>query len=1279
MFRKIHWIAIAGLCLAACGGDDGDNGAISLIRITPEPAGDNCPAGGNKVDTGVDDDGDGSLADGEVDSTSFLCDGADGSNGDDGSDGNDGTNGNDGSDGAISLVRIEDEPSGANCPFGGKVVHTGVDANGDGLLAAEEVTDTAYICNDGKSPNVPAGFRLLSRLTTIPSAEIIAADPDGQTLAYTTGTTFAIGFVDVSDPARPEFLVEVSVADTVANAGAGEPTSVAITPNGQYAIAAVKDTTDPVDNEDPGALVFIDMESLEIAGTVTLGIGPDSVAITPDGSQVIVAIEDEEDTDLAADAQARPGSLQIITIDYGAPGSSAVVTVPLTPDVGNNPSDPQPEYVDISDDGTLAVVTLQENNAIALVDLTVSPVAVRYIDAGLVERDFADIEEDDEVIFAPVAFAGRREPDGVCLLSDGSAFVTANEGDTGFDDFGLGQFSGGRGFTIFDTDGDVLFEVGGELEQLALQFGAYPDGRSGNRGIEVEGCHTANFSGREYAFLLGERNSTVAVYDVSAPVSSAFVQLLPSPLRPESATSSVKRGLLFVAGEGDDGLGGGIWIYGAVGDSADVGSLAPGVFQAVSALQPAQPFGGLSSVDFDAFAGQFVAIADNAFAQQRIWRFEPVAASSRMRLVDELPLTETDGLTPIVGYDPEGISLLRDGGYVVATEGREDNGCDAPDDCPEILRNRLLFFDTDGVLDSRFGTDGAVDLPEELWPRLPRFGFEGVTVVEDPDSGGLKAYVAFQRPLDSLDENDPDPEELLHLTRIGEYDVDSDTWRFFFYPLNSDRSDVDDDRILISEIRHLGGDAFALIERDEQQAATATIKRVYTVELSTGTADDVSDPLEKELWIDLLKLPFAADFAKIEGLALDGDSLWVTNDNDGGESSNFFIEVPLASRAPVPTVRFASFNTSLNRENQGDLADEFQDGSSAHGQAIAEILQRVRPDVVLLNEFDFDPGQPDVAINLFQQNYLEVGQNGAASIEYPFVFVAPSNTGVHSGFDLDNQNGVVDTVGENGYGNDAFGFGNFPGQFAMVLLSRFPIATDDVRTFQNFLWRDMPGALLPDDAGTPEANDFYSAEELDVFRLSSKSHWDVPIVVGNRVIHVLANHPTPPVFDGEEDRNGRRNHDEIRFWADYVAPGVGDYIVDDDGVRGGIKAGAAFVIMGDQNADPFDGDSTDNAILQLLDSPQVNGANPPSSFGGIEQARLQGGLNVDHNGNAAVDTADFGDEGPFGSGNLRVDYVLPSHNLDIIGSGAFWPAADSALFPLVSFPDHRLVFSDIAR
>ncbi len=373
-----------------------------------------------------------------------------------------------------------------------------------------------------------------------------------------------------------------------------------------------------------------------------------------------------------------------------------------------------------------------------------------------------------------------------------------------------------------------------------------------------------------------------------------------------------------------------------------------------------------------------------------------------------------------------------------------------------------------------------------------------------------------------------------------------------------------------------------------------------------------------------------------------------------------------------PVARFATFNASLNRGVSGELVEDLSSPNDVQAATVAEIVQRARPDVLLINEFDFDSS--GIAARLFQENYLSVPHNAAAAIEYPYRFVAPSNTGIPSGFDLNNDGAV-------GGPDDAFGFGFFEGQFGMAVYSMHPILLEDVRTFQTFLWADMPRALLPDDPTTAEPADWFSAEELAAVRLSSKSHWDLPINVDGRIVHLLVSHPTPPVFDGPEDRNGRRNHDEIRFWADYVTPGrTSRYIYDDAGKRGGLRPGARFVIAGDQNADPLDGDSVPGAAQLLLEHQRVNTSVTPASDGAVDAAERQGGANLTHRGDPALDTADFADSTP---GNLRVDYVLPSRPLRIVDAAVFWPTADDPLFRLVGdfpFPssDHRLVWIDVA-
>jgi hypothetical protein len=366
------------------------------------------------------------------------------------------------------------------------------------------------------------------------------------------------------------------------------------------------------------------------------------------------------------------------------------------------------------------------------------------------------------------------------------------------------------------------------------------------------------------------------------------------------------------------------------------------------------------------------------------------------------------------------------------------------------------------------------------------------------------------------------------------------------------------------------------------------------------------------------------------------------------------------------TVRVATFNCSLNRNKPGELLSDLSGGSNKQAQKVARILRTVRPNILLLNEFDFS--EDNKAVHCFLEEYLNASAEWASEepISYPYFFTAPVNTGVPSGRDLDHD-GMTDGPG------DAIGFGRFPGQYGMVLLSQFPIETNDVRTFQKLLWKSMPDALLPP-SGKEDNKSWYSDEDLNLLRLSSKSHWDVPIRVRDQVLHILASHPTPPAFDGPEDRNGRRNHDEIRLWAEYVSGEKKSWLVDDQGRQSTLSADAAFVILGDLNADPNDGASYQVAINQLLKDPRINTEQTPSSMGGVEAAKSQRGKNSEHKGDHSHDTADFNDRGV---GNLRADYVLPSKNLKATAAGIFWPLSTDPGSKLADCSDHRLVWVDL--
>lgn len=378
------------------------------------------------------------------------------------------------------------------------------------------------------------------------------------------------------------------------------------------------------------------------------------------------------------------------------------------------------------------------------------------------------------------------------------------------------------------------------------------------------------------------------------------------------------------------------------------------------------------------------------------------------------------------------------------------------------------------------------------------------------------------------------------------------------------------------------------------------------------------------------------------------------------------IEEAILASLPL---RVATYNTSLYDETDGGLIRRLEAGDPA-ARSIAAVLQRVRPDVVLLNEFDYDADGR--AADLFQHNYLEVAQGTDVSpLRYPYRYLAPVNTGVPSGLDLDG-NGTISGSGRD-RGNDAWGYGLHPGQYGMLVLSRYPIDTAEVRSFQLLKWSAMPDAASPID---PRARrNYYPEATWRQLRLSSKSHWDVPVRTPHGRLHLLASHPTPPVFDGPEDRNGARNADELRLWREYLDNDSADatWLCDDSGRCGGLPRGERFIITGDLNNDPIDGDGRHEAIVELIEHPRVLRTPAPRSEGAAAAARRSGGANASHRGDAAEDTGDFGAK----VGNLRLDYLLPSVGLRAVDSGVFWPLPDSPNAARTSASDHRALWIDL--
>lgn len=351
-------------------------------------------------------------------------------------------------------------------------------------------------------------------------------------------------------------------------------------------------------------------------------------------------------------------------------------------------------------------------------------------------------------------------------------------------------------------------------------------------------------------------------------------------------------------------------------------------------------------------------------------------------------------------------------------------------------------------------------------------------------------------------------------------------------------------------------------------------------------------------------------------------------------------------RAPG-LLRIATFNAALSRDGPGLLLRDILKGEDSQVTATADIIAHIAPDILLITALDYDGG--GAALEAFADVL------GAHGLIYPHRFAFAPNAGQPSRLDLDGD-------GRTGTPDDAHGHGAFAGAKGMAILSRLPVDTTLARDFSGFLWRDLPGALYP--GPSPPSN---AAQAVQ--RLSTTGHWDVPILLpegsGAARLHLLAFYTSPPVFGGPGGRNLRRNHDEVRFWQHFL-----------NNALPMLPPGGPFVLLGDSNLDPLDGDGMGAAMADLLAHPALQDPEQRSAGG----AAALGPLDADHRGDPALDTAHWIRER--GPGNLRVDYVLPGAGLRVADSGVFWPAADAPEATLLG-PDggasrHRLVWIDLA-
>ncbi|MGR3495017.1 esterase-like activity of phytase family protein [Citreimonas sp.] len=665
------------------------------------------------------------------------------------------------------------------------------------------------------------------------SAEIVTVTADGNTLVYSDSPLGVIGRIDITDPANPQPLGNIALD--------GEPTAVSALGDTVFVgINTSESFTSP-----SGRLAHYAVATGEMVADCDLGGQPDSTAVAPDGSFVVVAVENERDED-AGDGrvpQMPAGHVSIIPLDAdGMMQCDAQVRADVTGLADVAPDDPEPEFVDVNAAGEIAV-TLQENNHIVV--LNASGEVLSHFSAGTVSLEGVDAQDDGALDFTDTLADVPREPDALQWI-DEDHFVIANEGD---------MDGGSRGFTVFHKDGTEVYESGPSFEHALVQIGHYPDSRSDAKGVEPEGMEFATFDGTPMIFLLSERGSVVGVYDMTDPTNPVLAQLLPSGIAPEGAVAIPGRNLLAIANEADDaGPRSHVMLF----EYAEGEARYPQLTSAGS--DELIGWGAISGM-VAGEGGTVYAVNDSFYGMQpSIFTIDTGATPAR--IMDVTRITR-DG-QPAQLMDLEGITLDGEGNFYVASEGRLDRG----------ILHAIHHVTAEGDLAA------TIPFPKEIMAVERRWAAEGITRV------GTMLWVALQR------EFDDDPAGMV---KVLAYDLETQEWGAVHYPLTS----VDTGWVGLSEIT-AHGDWMYFVERDDQFSNSA-IKAVTRVPMDQMVAAPLGETLpvvEKETVRDLRE-----DLAgfngyiqdKVEGMAIFGDgTTWISTDNDGVDDSSgetFFFSI----------------------------------------------------------------------------------------------------------------------------------------------------------------------------------------------------------------------------------------------------------------------------------------------------------------------------------------------------------------------------------------------------
>jgi hypothetical protein len=683
-------------------------------------------------------------------------------------------------------------------------------------------------------------------------AEIVAASEDGNTLVYVDGEQNGLGFVDIRDPAAPRPAGFLAMS--------GELTSVTVRGPRAYAVS----DTSPNKREPSGYAAVVELSSRREVMRCELGGQPDATVVSRDGRFLVVVIENERDERLNRGEipQLPPGNLTIVPITESGLDCAGLRRVDLTGLAAVAPEDPEPEFVDVNSRGE-AVVTLQENNHIVIVDLATARVTAHF-SAGAVTLEGVDATRDGVIRPTQRLENVVREPDAVKWLDD-NRFVTANEGD---------YRNGSRGFTIFRRDGSVEWDSGNFLEHLAISLGHYPEMRSGNRGNEPEGVEVASFDGERLIFIGSERSSLVTVWRDEGPDRApTFLQALPTGVAPEGLLAIPSRGLFVAAAEADNpesGLRSTLTIYRR--------SVEPAAYPTIRSENGRDgapiPWGALSGFAADPqIAGSLYAVTDSFYRNAQILKID--AKQTPARIVSAVTVSH-DG-KPADGLDIEGIAMRSGGGFWLVSEGN-------PERKEGVLPDRLLAVSATGAIESEYV------LPEAIAKHAVRFGLEGVTAT---GAGADEVvWMAVQR------EWKDDPKGL---TKIIRFRPATNEWGVYHYPLGETTMGW----MGLSEITAVGPDEFIVIERNNQWGDTA-IKRLYRFSvtgLSAAAPGATSIPVVKKILFRDVVPDLARSrgvvLEKLESFTIDRDGeMYAVTDNDGVQGTSGETQFLRLGRAP---------------------------------------------------------------------------------------------------------------------------------------------------------------------------------------------------------------------------------------------------------------------------------------------------------------------------------------------------------------------------------------------